>query len=619
MRDHEGRLVAGRYRLRARLGSGGMGTVWRATDEFLEREVAVKEVTTVDQADPGFQRTLREARTSARLRHPGIVTIHDVVVEDGRPWLVMEMVDGHSLAELVERDGPLPQERAASLARQLLDALAATHRHGVLHRDVKPGNVLLDGERVVLADFGIAAIEGATALTATNVLIGSPQYLSPERINGQAAGPPSDLWALGVTLYFAVTGASPFQREDTQSVLAAVLTQEPPAVAGALGPVVDGLLRKDPAERLTTDAALALLDAGPEPDAPTEEVATQETDTEAPTEKVASRETDTEAPTRKITSAPATRVVTSPGPPGSGRRLVYALVAVVALATATIAWLASSNGTRGGAASSGETTSSSSTSTEGGVPGSPTFDRMTARGKIVIGVGEDLPGLGYRNPADGSLTGFEIELATLVADRLGFDANQITFTPAPLPERGNLLVSGAVDLVVNSYVISEQDKALVGFAGPYLFHGMSMLLRRDEQAITDRDTLRGHRLCLGYGTIAALNFNGSDLDAATTSTFRDSTDECVEELRGGEVDAVVFTDLTLLGRAATESDQLKVIGISPVGWDYGIGLPRDDKPLRDEVNDILTEALTDGSWREIYDRTLGRADAAPTMPTVQPY
>lgn len=312
MREDEGRLVAGRYRLRARLGSGGMGTVWRAVDEFLEREVAVKEVTAIGTSDPGFQRTLREARTSARLRHPGVVTVHDVVMEDGRPWLVMEMVDGHSLAEVVGRAGPLPAQRAVDLARQLLAALAATHRHGIVHRDVKPANVLLDGDRVVLADFGIAAFEDGTALTATNLLIGSPQYLAPERING-SAGPASDLWSLGVTLYFAVTGATPFERADAQSVLAAVLTQEPPLVSGPLGPVIEGLLRKDPAERLTIDAAVALLDAAPNRTRPIAQ--------------------DTQ--TRPVTPAPdtPTRLTRLGGP---GYQLVVALAVVVVLIVAAI-------------------------------------------------------------------------------------------------------------------------------------------------------------------------------------------------------------------------------------------------------------------------------------------
>jgi len=186
----------------------------------------------VEESAPAFQRTLREARTSARLRHPNIVTVYDVALELGRPWIVMELVEGPSLADVVERDGPLRDDVAVGIARQLLAALANIHRQGVLHRDVKPANVLLDEDRVVLTDFGIAAVDGATSLTATNQVIGSPQYLAPERINGQGAGPPSDLWALGVTLHFAVTGESPFRREDTQSVLAAVLTQDPPRAPG---------------------------------------------------------------------------------------------------------------------------------------------------------------------------------------------------------------------------------------------------------------------------------------------------------------------------------------------------------------------------------------------------
>lgn len=588
MREDEGRLVAGRYRLRDRLGSGGMGTVWRAVDEFLEREVAVKEVTAVDTSDPGFQRTLREARTSARLRHPGVVTVHDVVMEDGRPWLVMEMVDGHSLAEVVERDGPLPAERAVDLARQLLAALAATHGHGIVHRDVKPANVLLDGDRAVLADFGIAAFEGGTALTATNLLIGSPQYLAPERING-SAGPASDLWSLGVTLYFAVTGATPFQREDAQSVLAAVLTQEPPPVSGPLGPVIEGLLRKDPAARLTTDAAVALLDAAPNRTRPI----AQDTQTR---------------PVRPVPDTP-TRLTPLGGP---GHQLVVALAVVIVLIVAAVLWVGWP------ARTGGKATPTQDATTGVGVSGSPTFDRMTARGKVIIGVSEDKPGLGYRNPADGSLTGFEIEIATLVAAGLGFDENQVTFTPVDPTAAPDAFASGAVDMVVNTYMISQGDRELVGFAGPYLATGMTLLVRQNESAIVNQYSVWGHRVCLARGTLSALEFLGGTLTESQNIVLVDSWPECVDLLRGNGVDAVAFTDARLLAHAVAEPDRLRALSVSAATVEYGIALPRGDNPLRDEINGILTKALDDGTWRSIYDRTLGGTGAEPAVPTVGP-
>lgn len=274
MAQDEARLVAGRYRLVEPLGRGGMGVVWRATDELLHRAVAVKEVYLrfglPEQAEHAAARTLREARAAAGLRHPGIVTVHDVVIEDGRPLIVMELVGGRSLAEVVRAEGPLGEERAASVARQLLDALRVAHAAGILHRDVKPANVMLDGDHAVLTDFGIAALSGGTALTETNALVGSPEYLAPERVNGRPATEASDLWSVGVTLCVMLRGESPFQREDTQSTLAAVLAHDPsPELRGArLWPVIEGLLRKDPARRLTCGEAAEWLGGASGPEVP---------------------------------------------------------------------------------------------------------------------------------------------------------------------------------------------------------------------------------------------------------------------------------------------------------------------------------------------------------------
>jgi ABC-type sugar transport system substrate-binding protein len=261
-------IVVGRYRLLRPLGQGGMGAVWRAHDTLLDRQIALKEIYLpgapgpVDPDDPLVRRALREAQAAARLHHPGIVTVHDVVTDEGRPWIVMELVDGQSLAQAIQEAGLIPAPRTAEIGLRVLDALRAAHREGVLHRDVKPANILLAGDRVVLTDFGIAAIEDATALTGTGQLIGSPAYLAPERINGMPATAAADLWALGVTLYTAVTGRSPFQRDDTQATLAAILTSRPapPAHAGRLWPVIKGLLVKDPARRLTAEQALKLLE-----------------------------------------------------------------------------------------------------------------------------------------------------------------------------------------------------------------------------------------------------------------------------------------------------------------------------------------------------------------------
>jgi predicted Ser/Thr protein kinase len=256
-------VVAGRYRLLGRLGQGGMGVVWRAYDELLRRDVAVKELHVRIGVDGDFQsrQVLREARAAARLRHPGVVAVHDVVVDDGRPLIVMELVEGLSLAELIRKDGPLPEQRVAEIGVRVLAALSVAHEQGVVHRDVKPANILLDGNRVVLTDFGIAAMASDTTLTTS--VLGSPEYLAPERVNGEPATPATDLWSLGVTLCAALRGESPFQRSDTQATLAAVLTYEPPPIPRAprLWPVLDAILSKDPEPRPTAAQAAAMLAA----------------------------------------------------------------------------------------------------------------------------------------------------------------------------------------------------------------------------------------------------------------------------------------------------------------------------------------------------------------------
>lgn len=272
----EARVIAGRYRLLSPLGEGGMGTVWRARDEVLGREVAVKEVRApaglpTGEVDRMYARLEREAWAAARISHRNVVTVYDVAAEEGRPWIVMELVRGLSLSDLLDAEGPLPPRRAAHIGAEVVSALRAAHEAGVLHRDVKPGNVLIANDgRIVLTDFGIATVEGTSAITMTGEVIGSPEFLAPERALGRTPGPESDLWSLGVLLYAAVEGQSPFRQETPLSTLRAVVDEElPPAHrAGPLAPVIEGLLRKDPAERTPAADAerdLRLLGAGARP------------------------------------------------------------------------------------------------------------------------------------------------------------------------------------------------------------------------------------------------------------------------------------------------------------------------------------------------------------------
>ncbi len=268
MSEDTGRLVGGRYRLGEVLGRGGMGTVWRGEDEILGRSVAVKELrfpssVEEDEKQRLITRTLREAKAIARIRSGSAVTVFDVVDEDDRPWIVMELVEGGSLADHIRKEGPLTPQRAAEVGLAVLDVLRAAHREGVLHRDVKPSNVLLEDvtNRVVLTDFGIAKVEGDPSVTSTGMLVGAPSYISPERARGKPPGPPADLWSLGALLYAAVEGHPPYDKGSAISTLTAVMTEPVPSPkqAGELSEVIFGLLVKDPDKRLDVDGARALL------------------------------------------------------------------------------------------------------------------------------------------------------------------------------------------------------------------------------------------------------------------------------------------------------------------------------------------------------------------------
>ncbi|MEY9930976.1 serine/threonine protein kinase [Catenulispora sp. GP43] len=462
-----GRLVGGRYRLVDRLGAGGQGRVWRAHDQTLGIDVAVKEVSlpfmlSDAQLAERLRRAEREARNTVRLRdQPGIVTVHDVVIDDDAPWIVMQLVAGRSLDEHLTEHGPLSVENTAKVADTMLRALAAAHAAGIVHRDVKPANVLLaDDGRVLLTDFGIAHHQDDSSLTMTGAVIGSAEYLAPERARAQEAGPPSDLFSLGVTLYQAVEGVSPFRRDSPTATLTAVLFEQPkpPKNAGRLTGLLAALLAKEPGQRPTIQAALAMLEGRPAGGA-------------GPALTQAAVPSPAEAPTRELTHSPNPANVPPypPGPlqttpylasqtlnrppskKGSGPKValaVAAVLAVAALATLGVTQLghhttpqAGPTTTTGSTTTAPTGTPDSSATTDATTPTSPdsldTSDNQdtstTSSPPIPDGVkagcSEALDDLKAFNTADPAANGgkdFQIAADHNLADKLSADAAMAT-------------------------------------------------------------------------------------------------------------------------------------------------------------------------------------------------
>ncbi|HEX2356083.1 MAG TPA: serine/threonine-protein kinase [Micromonosporaceae bacterium] len=373
----QSRLVAERYRLVEPLGEGGMGRVWRARDEVLHRDVAIKELVlppalTTEERQELRERSMREARAIARLSHVNVVRIFDVVSTDGDPWIVMEYIPSRSLQHVLTADGPVGPQRAAHVGLSILGALEAAHQAGVLHRDVKPANVLLaDDGRVVLTDFGLATVHGDPTVTRAGLVLGSPAYIAPERARDGTATPEGDLWSLGATLHAAVEGRSPYGRESAMATLAALAVEPPPPPrhAGPLKPVIAGLLRRDPATRIGPDEARRLLlraagrrdrrgpafalirrtrTEGPPADRPAAVVPSPREPAPPPEPAVAPPST-VEGPARGVAAV----ITRAPREPGSQRRTVIGatLAAAVAILVLLVVLLpGGERGPRGGAA-----------------------------------------------------------------------------------------------------------------------------------------------------------------------------------------------------------------------------------------------------------------------------
>nr|WP_308312158.1 serine/threonine-protein kinase [Streptomyces sp. CWNU-1] len=592
-------MIDGRFELLARLGGGGMGLVWRARDLVLHREVALKEVRPPDPALAEFDpdaaralraRVLREARALARIDHPHVVTIHHIV--DGGeytyPWLVMELVSGGSLQDRLDRDGPLTPEEAAEVGRGVLAGLRAAHAADIQHRDIKPANVLLrpDG-RPVLTDFGIAAIQGSTALTIAGSLIGTPDYMAPERVGGDDGDSAADLWSLALMLYVAVEGHNPLRRANTLATLAAVLSEDvPPARrAGPLTAALNAVLVRDPAARPDAEALDGLL--------------------EAVGSKVGARVPNTPtsyplAPPAPPPPSPASpgppESSASPGPPESPRRQpawrrqswAYYAAAFAALTLGgVLLWTFYPDGDDGAkdnqAAGGGDAPT--------GSPAAP---------KITIGVKSDMPGFSVKAPG-GGFTGFDVDVATYIAGELGHESKDIEWKAVSSGDRETLLKNGGVNFLVAAYAITEERKETVDFVGPYLVARQDVLMRVDDMTIARPSDLNGKRVCSVTGSTPSRTLEAKGApDAVMVDQPRYS--DCLIQLASRNVDAITTDDAILAGYAAnTGKYRLGGFGLSEE--QYGIGLPK-GSALKPQVQKALDNMVDSGAWKKAMQKNL---------------
>ncbi|MGW0855367.1 serine/threonine-protein kinase [Streptomyces sp. NPDC002690] len=601
---HPHMVIADRYELQRQLGRGGMGVVWEALDRRLGRRVAVKGLLYRGAVEPETQaqwveRARREAQAIARIGHQNVVAVHDVIEAGNQVWIVMELLNARSLADLLREQRRLPVAQAARIALQVLRGLCAVHEAGVLHRDVKPHNVLFrPNGRALLMDFGIATFEGAVQLTKSQEIIGTPKYLAPELVHrgGEAlpkpGTPASDLWSLGVTLFEMVEGHAPFRGLSSYEIFIAVYEQPLPAMvhAGPLAPVIGALLRKDPLERPTareTEAMLMAVTSDPPALDPPTHRRNEGSRLPAGEGNAGAGDDDGGGNGGK---GPAS---------GGGRPRRRAVLAAAALGCAVLL------------AGGGWLTWQKATAT------APTYKK--AHAELKIGVKEDQPGLSQRQ-TDGSYAGYDIDLATRIAKRMGYGAKDIRFVPVNSENRASMLSAGRVDLVIASYSITPERKQQgIVFAGPYYTALRSFLVRKDvEHAYTDAAELIGDnaQIC----TVRGSTYEKWLTDAGYNLTKRQSSYQlCVDYLLDDKsgISAVSTDDIILAGYVGQDPDKLEQISNAGGAEGYGVAMVPGEPELKKEVCDALRAIVNGQEWEDLYTKHLSKLmanESAPNRP-----
>ncbi|MFB7850816.1 MULTISPECIES: serine/threonine-protein kinase [unclassified Streptomyces] len=648
-------VIDGRYELLHSLGRGGMGEVWEALDTRLDRHVAVKGLLGRDTVGAVTQeqmmhRARREAAAIAKIRHQNVVAVHDRVESGNQVWIVMDLLDARSLADLMRAEQRLPVRRTAAIGLQVLGGLRAVHEARVVHRDVKPSNILFaKDDFAILADFGIATFDGAVPLTRAGELIGTFKYLAPELL-GQtsqqsAATPASDLWSLGVTLYEMVEGRHPFDRVNEYEVLVAVCQSDPlPMEHGkALAEVVGRLMHKDPQQRLSAETAEEMLrsvlrrtavsqaaapDSTPAPDpepapapvptpGPAPEPAPVKAEAE-PAEKAGAEAAEEKGNAASAPVTPQAPVsVPPPAPPvppvratrepegqggggGRGRGRQKAAVGVVCAALLAglvwggAQWLGKDGGTDPGGRSG---------------PQSVPEPYIKKQPTLTVGVKKDQPGLSERTKG-GTYRGYEVDLAYAIAHDMGYSREHVVFVPVSSENRSTKLKMGEVDLVIATYSITEERKHAkapdysVAFAGPYYVASRSFMVRRKAKTVSIDDSRVLKERELEVCTARGSTYEGWLPKAGYTMTelLPNGYDRCVRDLLDptSPVYAVSTDDVILAGFVKDDPTELKRLDSSAGAEGYGVAMNPDEKGLKKEVCSALERIMTDGSWEKLY-------------------
>ncbi|WP_151774375.1 serine/threonine-protein kinase [Streptomyces abyssomicinicus] len=625
-----GMVIAGRYELLRRLGRGAMGVVWEALDTRLDRKVAVKEMVYPDPGSAASDiraqwvgRAHREARTVARVGHRNVISVHDVIDghgdggDDDQVWIVMELLDARSLADMLKPREPLSVPHAARIGLQVLRGLAAVHEAGVLHRDVKPSNILFraDGS-ALLTDFGVATYEGATQLTGSNDVIGSAPYLAPELLTREPGPYPataaSDLWALGVTLYEMVEGRRPFVGDKLQIMNSIVRDPLPPLrFGGLLTPLIEDLLRKDPLRRPSARALEMML----------EEITR---DIPAPTAPPAPRpEKAAEQAVPGEQGPPPTTVGTGgPGPERWNRWKVPLAVLCAALLVGG-GWLANAMGDD---AQDGKGS--------GSAPHPDAWARFKAAHPVLrVGVKAEQPPLSRWN--NKVFVGFEPDLARRIGELLGYGEDQIVLKEVTSEDRVRQLtgdrnavpaVEPEVDLLLASYSI-RKDVAGVTFAGGYFHNHQGGILVRDKgivhiDALSDLSDDRGVRACTVEGSTYK-DWAADNKVPLTDEGLPGTYDKCVDKLLDDDSDVfAVITDEVITQGIADEHRDTKLVETFGGGArDYGVGLRSGDTVLKAKVCGALRKIMETrngtSEWQKLYDEHLrpsvGAASGLPGL------